>query len=71
MHDILLCYRQLISDLANSLFLFVLRPNHIVHLIQALSSLFVCLQLHLAVHEGGLGKQNINVIGIFFRLGEV
>lgn len=46
-----------VTDLANVLFLFVLRPHHIVHLIQSLSALFVRLQLHLAVLKGCLKKE--------------
>lgn len=48
---------QVIADLPNVLFLLVLLPNHIVHLIQPLTGLFVCLQLNLAVLQGCLGKK--------------
>lgn len=52
----------LIPDLANAPFFFVLLPNHIVHLIQALSSLFVRLQLDLAVLKGCLENQIHNTV---------
>lgn len=48
----------MLADLTNALFFFILLPNHIVHLIQPLTGLFVCLQFHLAVLEGCLGKKN-------------
>lgn len=54
-----LSWRSLILDLANALFLLVLLPHHIVHLIQALSSLFVCLQLCLAVLKHCLKNKNM------------
>lgn len=38
-----------VIDLTNVLFFFILLPNHIVHLIQPLTGLFVRLQLNLAV----------------------
>lgn len=58
------------SDLANVLFLLVLLPHHIVHLIQALSSLFVRLQLHLAVLKGCLENKTHTTqsVCVFFRV---
>lgn len=49
---------QVIADLPNVLFFFVLLPNLIVHLIQPLTGLFVRLQLNLAVLQGCLGKKD-------------
>lgn len=57
-----------VTDLANVLFLFVLRPHHIVHLIQSLSALFVRLQLHLAVLKGCLKKEKKNKQNYFEKL---
>ncbi len=67
------CYSLMIPDLANALFLFILLPNHIVHLVQALSSLFVRLQLHLAVLKGCLEKQKhtYNPVFVLLRSGAV
>lgn len=62
------------TNLANALFFLVLLPNHVVHLVQALPSLFVCLQLYLAILQGCLWKSNpkytikVNVLPFTFHV---